>query len=323
MSTSSCTISSTSNHLTPSQRMRLMRSTRKLGEMLGTTPVFDSSSSVLDQRPSAAPSRSSPTISLHHTSSPRSKSKALPRPLVLSLQSRPAALSSSRPPLSPTTPLSPTSISTNLASTPSLRREESEYQNYLQQTRRKRMAKLTRTLGENIPPELVFSHPTSRSRSPSVDAAALATFTVSVKDLSSESSHRPQETVIPIYPQSSPVPHSPSPSAMPRSTSLRAPSSSFVARRMMRKGPGHSHGHGYTKTNTLAHVQLVVPPPTSGRTSSDTIRSTSSSLSTASEPTRRSGETKRTYRKQAGWSGEWNRQDMDEVMHRLRGLKAA
>ncbi|KAJ3757093.1 hypothetical protein EV360DRAFT_71433 [Lentinula raphanica] len=321
MSTSSCTVSSTSNHLTPSQRMRLMRSTRKLGEMLGTTPVFDSSSSsVLDQRPSAAPSRSSPTISLHHTtSSPRSKSKALPRPLVLSLQSRPAALSSSRPPLSPTTPLSPTSISTNLASTPSLRREESEYQNYLQQTRRKRMAKLTRTLGENIPPELVFSHPTSRSRSPSVDAAALATFTVSVKDLSSEASHKPQETVIPIYPQSSPVPHSPSPSAMPRSTSLRTPSSSFVARRMMRKGPSHGH----TKTNTLAHVQLVVPPPTSGRTSSDTIRSTSSSLSTASEPTRRSGETKRTYRKQAGWSGEWNRQDMDEVMHRLRGLKAA
>ncbi|KAJ3932924.1 MAG: hypothetical protein NXY57DRAFT_917467, partial [Lentinula lateritia] len=233
MSTSSYPVlPPTTNELTPSQRLRLMRSTRKLGEMLGTTPVINSSSE-FGQHPSAS-HRDTPSISLHHSSSPRfahapKKSKALPRPLVLSLQSLPASFSSPRS-SGPTSPLSPTSISTNIASSSSYRDDHDSLSDSLQ-TRRKRMAKLTRTLGENIPPELVFN--------------------------------------------------------------------------------SQLH-HSHSQTTSLT--------PSGGRKSSDTIRSTVSSCSTASEPSHLN-ETKRTYRKQAGWSGEWNRQDMDEVMNRLRGLK--
>ncbi|KAJ3790833.1 hypothetical protein GGU11DRAFT_804767 [Lentinula aff. detonsa] len=315
MSTSLYPVPPTTNELSPSQRLRLMRSTRKLGDMLGTTPVINSSSQ-FGQRPSASP-RSSPTISLHHSSSvpythTQKKSKVLPRPLVLSLQSRPAPLSSSRS-SDPTTPLSPTSISTNMASSSS-NRDENDYQNYLTQTRRKRMAKLTRTLGENIPPELVFNSNSlpSRSRSSSVDASTIATFTVIVKDL--PETHHSQESIVPVLADSPPIMKIMKPqssSVISRSESVRTPSPSFIARRMMRKHRGHA--------KTSSQVQLIASP--SGRKSSDTVRSTLSSYSTASEPSH-TNEVKRTYRKQAGWSGEWNRQDMDEVMNRLRGLKA-
>ncbi|KAJ3815221.1 hypothetical protein F5876DRAFT_72242 [Lentinula aff. lateritia] len=303
----------TTNELTPSQRLRLMRSTRKLGEMLGTTPVINSSSE-FGQQLSASHSRDTPSISLHHSSSPRfthapKKSKALPRPLVLSLQSLPASFSSPRSSAGPTSPLSPTSISTNIASSNSYRDDHDPMDDSLQ-TRRKRMAKLTRTLGENIPPELVFnsqlhhSHP----RSTSIEAAsALANLTVTAHGSTEPS----EETLLPLRMKRLPQ----IPTTMSRSASLRAPSSSFVARRMMRK----RHG----QTNTTRHVELTASlTPSGGRKSSDTIRSTVSSCSTASEPSHLN-ETKRTYRKQAGWSGEWNRQDMDEVMNRLRGLKAA
>ncbi|KAJ3748831.1 hypothetical protein DFH05DRAFT_606132 [Lentinula detonsa] len=313
MSTSLYPVPPTTNELSPSQRLRLMRSTRKLGDMLGTTPVINSSSQ-FGQPPSTSP-KSSPTISLHHSSSvpythTQKKSKALPRPLVLSLQSRPAPLSSSMS-SDPTSPLSPTSISTNMASSSS-NRDENDYQNYLTQTRRKRMAKLTRTLGENIPPELVSNSNAlpSRSRSSSVAASTIASFTVIVKDLP-ETSHHSQEYIVPVLADSPPMMKPQSSSVISRSESVRTPSPSFIARRMMRKHRGHA--------KTSSHIQLIPSP--SGRKSSDTVRSTLSSYSTASEPSH-TNEVKRTYRKQAGWSGEWNRQDMDEVMNRLRGLKA-
>ncbi|KAJ3920311.1 hypothetical protein F5877DRAFT_77213 [Lentinula edodes] len=312
MSTSSYPVlPPTTNELTPSQRLRLMRSTRKLGKMLGTTPVINSSSE-FGQHLSAS-HRDTPSISLHHSSSPRfthapKKSKALPRPLVLSLQSLPASFSSPRSSAGPTSPLSPTSISTNIASSSSYRDDHDSLDDPLQ-TRRKRMAKLTRTLGENIPPELVFNSQLhhSHSRSTSVEtASALANLTVTANG-STEPSRHTQETLVPLRMKRLPQ----TPTTMSRSASLRAPSPSFVARRMMRKRHGQPH--------TTSHVELT---PSGGRKSSDTIRSAVSSCSTASEPGHLN-ESKRTYRKQAGWSGEWNRQDMDEVMNRLRGLKAA
>ncbi|KAJ3903322.1 hypothetical protein F5879DRAFT_903030 [Lentinula edodes] len=290
MSTSSYPVlPPTTNELTPSQRLRLMRSTRKLGKMLGTTPVINSSSE-FGQHLSAS-HRDTPSISLHHSSSPRfthapKKSKALPRPLVLSLQSLPASFSS-----------------------PSSYRDDHDSLDDSLQTRRKRMAKLTRTLGENIPPELVFNSQLhhSHSRSTSVEtASALANLTVTANG-STEPSRHTQETLVPLRMKRLPQ----TPTTMSRSASLRAPSPSFVARRMMRKRHGQPH--------TTSHVELT---PSGGRKSSDTIRSAVSSCSTASEPGHLN-ESKRTYRKQAGWSGEWNRQDMDEVMNRLRGLKAA
>ncbi|KAJ3870959.1 hypothetical protein F5051DRAFT_446862 [Lentinula edodes] len=163
----------------------------------------------------------------------------------------------------PTSPLSPTSISTNIASSSSYHDDHDSLDDSLQ-TRRKRMAKLTRTLGENIPPELVFNsqlHP-SHSRSTSVEAAsALANLTDTAKG-STEPSRHTQETLVPLRMKRLPQ----TPTTMSRSASLRAPSPSFVARRMMRKRHGQPH--------TTSHVELT---PSAGRKSSDTIRSAVSS----------------------------------------------
>ncbi|KZT00354.1 uncharacterized protein LAESUDRAFT_732376 [Laetiporus sulphureus 93-53] len=200
----------TTNHLDPRERARLMRSARKLGNVLGSTPQL------LESEPAAAtpiarlpigpsPGRSgsiksvssfrqgsicsrASTPSLYSSSSTNSsvvslalppphasceslpeprlystkhkkarKSKELPRPLVLRLNAVPLPPSDRRlpglPPTPstavPTTPISPT---TPVAPSP-------------EETRRKRMAKLKRTLGENIPLDLVFPRHTRTSSS--------------------------------------------------------------------------------------------------------------------------------------------------------------
>lgn len=115
-----------------------MRSTRKLGEMLGTTPFINGS-----ERPAALPVRSS---SLQRSSSLRLSQKKgkkpLPRPLVLSLHALPA---SPKVPAGPTTPLSPT---TNM---PSFSAYHDDREGNDLQIRRKRIAKLKRTLGDDVP----------------------------------------------------------------------------------------------------------------------------------------------------------------------------
>jgi len=198
------------NAINPSQRVRLMRSTRKLGAVLGTTPYLLDSQSDLPisllpigskkrthqkaQQPISScdhPSSSS-LLSIHSTSqmslhsdassissisfrqfshrgrvdefpivppgitkdSAGRKSETKPRPLYLRLNPVPVSPSDSRfvlpttpmpgdanvPSSFPPTPLSPT-FSPNV-NTPDMRR--------------KKMAKLARFLGENVPPELVF-----------------------------------------------------------------------------------------------------------------------------------------------------------------------
>lgn len=286
----------TTNALSHSQRLRLMRSTRKLGDVLGTTPVINGSSSAahLGLRPAHASNQ------LQHSSSVRlsqKRSKALPRPLVLSLHALPASLKPSSGPISP---LSPTSIATNLPSS-SAYTDDYEGDDSLQ-ARRKRMAKLTRTLGENIPPELVFnSRPRpSRPRSCSVDAAAVAaSFKVTVMSPTEPTFQQMQPPVLPS-----------------RSSSLKVPS---TPRTLASKLRSH-HGHASSLGMEGLHLQRVETPEPI-RNSFESTTSVSSTSSTSSF--RSDKELKRTYRKQAGWSGEWNRHDMQEVMTRLRGLKAA
>jgi hypothetical protein len=275
----------TTNALSHSQRLRLMRSTRKLGDVLGTTPVINGSSSAAH--------------SLHHSSSLRlsqKRSKALPRPLVLSLHALPASL---RLPTGPTSPLSPTSV----INMPSSNACPDDYEvDQELQARRKRMAKLTRTLGENIPPELVFnsrSRP-SRPRSCSVDAAALAaSFTITVVSPTEPTFQQMQPPVVPS-----------------RSSSLQVPSTPRTLAGKLRSRHGHASSLGMDGLH-LQQVETSEPIRKSFE-STTSISSTSSSTSSV----RSDKEMKKTYRKQAGWSGEWNRQDMQEIMTRLRGLKA-
>ncbi|KIK68594.1 hypothetical protein GYMLUDRAFT_36053 [Collybiopsis luxurians FD-317 M1] len=290
----------TTNELTHSQRLRLMRSTRKLSEVLGTTPVF-----ALPE-----PDRRQPSNQLHHPSPSMSasssvrKAKALPRPLVLSLKSVPASLSPPRSSSGHYAPLSPTR-STNLPSSPTTPyHHDVDHDDNLLRIRRKRMAKLARTLGENIPAELVVDVPRrpSRPRSCSVDATNFtATFQVQLtaptelahsKDLLSPPPT--QQKISRLLPK---PPRSPT-----RSASLASRKPSLSTRKSFKR----LHD---THSSTLGMDGLHLEEIEVGRKSSDTVRSTASSASNE-------------YRKQAGWSGEWNR-DMYEVMSQLRGLKAS
>ncbi|KAJ3480436.1 hypothetical protein NLI96_g8345 [Meripilus lineatus] len=176
------TLPPTRNHLDSEQRSRLIRSTRKLGAVLGTTPQLAEPESFLFLEPDdtaalkrikssrrnasvfarpapkdfyASSSSNSSSASLTLPPS-RSSIDVLPTPK--SFSSRPRRPSDRRIPqstlsrtnsthnvlLSPITPRDfPTPV-TPVFPTPA-------------EVRRKKMAKLTRTLGENIPAELVFA----------------------------------------------------------------------------------------------------------------------------------------------------------------------
>jgi hypothetical protein len=175
MSPSMSALPPTANTLDPVQRSRLLRSTRKLGDVLGATPLIIDSESA--SRPGSPASRTKASVFLSHShaasvtslterpmdDSPRlvtlnkhqkHKSKQLARPIVLCLSSLPA----------PPRRGSLTSSDVNNNDVPA-RRDTAPVQDAFLELddpekllRRKRMAKLTRTLGANIPPELVFPH---------------------------------------------------------------------------------------------------------------------------------------------------------------------
>ncbi|KAM6503084.1 hypothetical protein JOM56_000027 [Amanita muscaria] len=160
----------TINSLDASQRARLVKSARKLGNLLGATPHVLDPDLLLPVPPrgkcndlyrssSAASSTSSfedkpeypetsvlipthPELSQNRRWRTRPKSAYLARPLVLRLRTIPTPLP---PPIFMPSPLSPAEEDAISPIEPA--------QNAI---RRKRMAKLTRTLGENIPPELIF-----------------------------------------------------------------------------------------------------------------------------------------------------------------------
>lgn len=132
-------MSTTTPPTTPqAQRLRLMRSTRKLCAVLGETPL------VVDAKPGLKRSASLSTRPARYE-----LVMGLPR---LTLAHCPDATSGSACPtalISPP-PLSPTFGLPSNSSTDSFPASGSD------PARRRKMAKLMRTLGENVPPELVF-----------------------------------------------------------------------------------------------------------------------------------------------------------------------
>lgn len=197
----------TCNSLDQYQRARLIRSTRKLGAVLGTTPrvaealecdapttryayaheprnqstkasrrhgsiftlfpetasskesMYSVSSSSNSSLVSLTSMESRPSIDVLPTPKPSTKGRRsgeTPRPLMLRINAVPVAPTDTRVPLSPihtSLPMSPTF--SDLPAAPSAA-----------EVRRKRMAKLTRTLGENIPPEVVFPPSHTRQAAP-------------------------------------------------------------------------------------------------------------------------------------------------------------
>ncbi|KAJ7502648.1 hypothetical protein B0H11DRAFT_2274768 [Mycena galericulata] len=158
----------TSHELPQTHRAHLIRSTRKLGALLGETPLLVdaapgrshtpsssvSSTSSTDSRRSGrvfepAP-RSSSLASVDPNERPASRARAAPGPrpllyLQLAGPSRPTSVAAPSPLTSGFTPITPT---------------------FPPIDRRKKMAKLVRTLGTNVPPELVFSAPDKRAKRP-------------------------------------------------------------------------------------------------------------------------------------------------------------
>lgn len=331
----------TSNILDARQRTRLIRTTRKLGAVLGTTPqlleqdtscpsppllpiagrrspvrktsayakrrqgsvfelppptaaaFYDSSSDAsssasslflprtsLDSVTSVESSASLPapkSFTRHVREKSRSKGKQAPLPTPLVLRLNAVALppsdprvqcpitpdtsstltfaqSASRPggmlPVTPTTPVTPTAT----------------------ETRRKRLAKLKRTLGENVPAELILpfrSSPRSRRQSTAASSATA----------SSSSS------------TASPVPPTPRAQAtLPRIKPQPQPN----RRRSM--------------SVDYSHPQQTASAPECS--------------STASSPASDDRPNSRVWVTGAGtWTGEWNRKDIREVQHQLRALR--
>ncbi|RXW16332.1 hypothetical protein EST38_g9527 [Candolleomyces aberdarensis] len=147
----------TANILPHSQRSRLLKSSRKIEAMLGTTPLVVP---VVDHPPQISPSHATPKLE-------RSKSKAgkgsqpVPQPVLL--RSRSVALPSLMP--TPTHVKSSSMDTAGNSSGPAtpisalfspITKETNDDDAKEREMKRKKLAKITRTLGENIPPELVF-----------------------------------------------------------------------------------------------------------------------------------------------------------------------
>ncbi|KAJ6518367.1 hypothetical protein DFH09DRAFT_1194489 [Mycena vulgaris] len=327
------TMPPTTHALPHAQRLRLMRSTRKLGALLGETPLLvepRAASPTTTFAPSH--SRSASTMSAQTKRSGRmfAASHAVPRSSSLSaappaVHTVPHAHSLLAPPVGrpilflrlPTaggsatpaertplpSPLSPTfSIALNSPSTPPA-----------DASRRRKMAKLVRTLGENVPPELVFRDDSSSS-SPFASASTVRgrrrASTLSVPESALEQ-HR-------------------------RGAILRKDSAASLAslRRACNVGTPVRTAQEAPLSN--AHVDepfyapSTVPYVPQGRASYETSASAASSdraLSLASDGSdehllphpRAAG----MHRREQGWSGEWrgNVGNMEDVVRSLRGLK--
>ncbi|KAJ7032519.1 hypothetical protein C8F04DRAFT_1107129 [Mycena alexandri] len=357
----------TTHALPSTHRAHLIRSTRKLGNILGETPLL------LDVYPSGpSHSRSSSVSSVASTDSkrtgrifadaPRSSSLAsadvapvpssddsvstntkaksmdAPRPLlVLRLASqRPLSSVSIVSPRSPAfSPITPTFVV----------------------DRRKKMAKLTRTLGANVPPELVFSAASDQRTSINSDSGLLMPLPGHQRSTSynipgrrgSYSSAGSSALASPTREAafSSNTYHGGHTSGSPTSdgwVDLAQPSSY----------PPSPRSPHYAKTSPTWSASFAddmrVPVPTSPPARpSTTTRSTGDTRylsrhfqfapssrsaspypgsSRSSSPYRPADEADdedehgNTHRKEAGWSGEWSgAQGMDDVVNRLRGLK--
>ncbi|KAK7040057.1 hypothetical protein R3P38DRAFT_2902971 [Favolaschia claudopus] len=163
--------------LPPAQRLRLMRSTRKLGALLGETPrvqlsaaspppsAFSSGKQLLRRRSSTRPLSLSLSPTRAQDEPPDMQPMLLVHlPPLTSPRPRRSSSSSSASATPTQTPLSPSfSVSLNSPVTPTFGADSAEEN---AGTKRRRLAKLTRILGENVPPELVVSsastHPQSR-----------------------------------------------------------------------------------------------------------------------------------------------------------------
>ncbi|KIM47205.1 hypothetical protein M413DRAFT_440704 [Hebeloma cylindrosporum] len=364
----------TNNTLDPEQRSRLLRSTRKLGDLLGTTPfllepeaedsiprvhasrrevrVFHSPSSSMSytdasepeyvlvnsgagtapyQYQSVAPPASrtpSPmpvnkkrkggatgaegvlppiaiVFDIPGSTKARSRSmlsKSREQPLLLRLRPLPTQKDidsriNATTTVDPSIPLSPIASSMNVDNATS-------DTTLSDREKRRKMAKLTRTLGENIPPELVFRSSPSRRTSISISRSRvdpLASFQKPTKFVSSASVPPLAVAAVPKpSTQAVPQPQQLKRKHRPRSLSLGTASAITAANIALSRG-----------TTSLDVKPTVVPKPKEAPF-----------VAVKEEPTHLMPQsTEWGRRKEREWSGEWNIKDMDDVAKKLRELR--
>ncbi|KAJ6541720.1 hypothetical protein B0H19DRAFT_1268684 [Mycena capillaripes] len=348
------TLPPTTHALPRTHRQHLIQSTRKLGALLGETPLLleprgyhsanssississvNSDDSIASKRSGriyadAPPPRSSslapidPSIKSTVSRTPASDRHG-PRPLLLLRLASPRPVSMASP-ISPSFPISPM--------TPTFVVD-----------RRKKMAKLVRTLGANVPPELVFSAVPKSKAEAAIPSPVVVPALLSALAPTHESRRRTSTASI-----ASPTLASPTREAALSShayyASTMADDEGWVDLAPSSYPPSPCSPY-YAKasptwnarfaddTDVRTPTSPAARPSTTTRSTDDTrylsrhfefsapSRSGSpNSGSRSASPYGDYDESTSTYRKEQGWSGEWSgAQGMDDVVNRLRGLR--
>ncbi|KAJ7816548.1 hypothetical protein B0H14DRAFT_3148626 [Mycena olivaceomarginata] len=325
----------THNALSQAERSRLVRSTRKLQALLGATPQVIEAAvhkgvnrhvQVYIQMQSDVVVSSAPSSSFSDRRH-RSPQSATPR-LFLSLDP-PAAHQHTLSLLSPSSPLSPTT-NTTPNTPPTLSRSLSA-----KDTRQRRLAKLTRTLGENIAPEMINPPPTVR---PQLLRAA-----TTIGRTHAQAERRNVRTVFPAptthvpataIPAPVPVPADvpapilslpiplaplPMPWVRPPSPPIRRETSSALARSFStatRSSQGGASGASRPQRHRRAGSLTLPTPDARSRDSALARELEGAQIFKAVRYELQTGQ----RRKEKEWSGEWNL-EMEKVAKRLRSLK--
>jgi hypothetical protein len=268
-----------------------------------------------DLQPHSPPSSRSPTsnikpVSKENNSRPGKSGEidtkhskgpqTLAQPFLLRLRSLPdrPGIKTGIPPIDPSKPLSPISPSLNMDTTTTASRRV-----LTDNEKRRKLAKLARTLGENVPPELVFNSTLPLQRTTSMS--------VSQPPKSPPSHTSSFSTPLPIgetptpQPQSARRPEKPLKQRQPRPRSMALTTSQAMA---THSAIADTHG-----TRSLDHISVPVD---------NRIDSPFGTAMTADATQHDTLSVEWGRRKEREWSGEWNVKDMDHVTRTLRGLKA-
>ena len=242
----------------------------------------------------------------------------LAQPFLLQLRSLPVPLTTNINPSNPAAiidskSLSPTSSCFNMLSTPS---SHSPCDLSFDAKRRK-LAKLQRFLGENIPPELVF--PSSTTTTTPITSSTTSPLQRSTSVLESSTSsrgkvlHKPSRS---ISTSKTPTPLSATAPTTPQSTT-REPRTTDVEQQQ----PTTPRPQSMTTVPSPTMATMATTPSTRGAS----LDGVSPNLPFQNIMDPKQGTTpadQRRYRKEGkGWSGEWNVKDMEQVANALRGLK--
>ena len=361
----------TNNSLDPEQRSRLLRSTRKLGELFGTTPfllepeVDDSTPSIprvhasrreaqVFHSPSSSMETSEPEYVLvksgtktaanqHQSITPPSSRTPSPIPVrkkrkgglsgaesvlppiaivfdipgstrarsrsVLSKKREQPLLLRLRPlpkqkaidtrinvttTIDPSIPLSPTASSINM--------EDFSTTTLSDRDKRKKMAKLTRTLGENVPPELVFQSSAPRRASIPINRSHVDPLV---------SFQKPTKFVASTGTSPLAIAAAPKPSARTETQGVKS------------KHRPHNLSLGTASAITAANIALSHDSNSLDAEPTEVPKPKEAPFVAVQEvPTDLLPQsTEWGRRKEREWSGEWNIRDMDDVARKLRGLK--